>query len=617
MNADAEVVEFLRGIAPFDTLDEAELLTVAAACERQSFPAGATILMQASEPSQFAWIVRRGAVELTDEGRAIDLLGVGEMFGHRSMLTGDPVSLAVTAHEQTECYRMPADVVRPVLAREDALRYLVVSVSGRYEMRAREGLTGAESSRRPVGDIAAGEVVVCTPTTTVREAAQRMVEAGSSSVLVDLGDDLGIVTDHDLRTRVIAAGAGPQTPVAEVMTAPARTVTAETASAEVLIEMLDSGLNHFPVLDARRNVIGVVTNTDLVSAAARTPFAVRAAITRAVDGQALCDAMAQLPQAVIALSEARVPAHTISAVISAAHDALTRRWIEFAHAELGPPPAPYTWFTLGSFARREAFPDSDQDNAIAWEAPVEDTEIRAWMSKLAERVVSGLDTAGIPACKGGAIATKGLFARPVSDWERIAGSWLDDPDQEKALILVSLVGDGRAVWGGDVAGARLRASFAKAKDRPRLLHLLEVFALSHKPPTGFRKDFVVEHDGDHRGTLNIKKGGLLPIVGIARSAALAAGVTGASTPARLAAAGAVGTIHQDDVAVLRDAFDLMTDLRMQHQIRQLRAGVRPDNYLDPADLNPLVRTYLKEAFQAVARVQKNLSTSMKLGTRAA
>lgn len=612
---DAEVVGFLRDVAPFDTLEEAELLAVGAACESHSFPAGATIMMQATEPSQFAWIVRRGAVELTDEGRAIDLLGVGEMFGHRSMITGEPVSLTVNAHEQTDCYRLPAEVARPVLARPEALRYLVMSVSGRYEMRAREGLTGAESSRQPVGDIANGEVVVCTPTTTVRDAAQRMVEAAASSVLVDLGDDLGIVTDHDLRERVVAAGAGPETPLAEVMTAPAHTVPAERASADVLIEMLDSGLHHLPVLDARRNVIGVVTDTDLVTAAARTPFALRAAIRCAHDGQALCDAMAQLPQAVIALDDARVPAHTISGVISSAHDALTCRWIELAHGELGSPPAPYTWFTLGSFARREAFPDSDQDNAIAWDAPVEDTETREWMAKLAQRVVSGLDNAGIPACKGGAIATKGLFARPVSDWERIAGSWLDDPDQEKALILVSLVGDGRAVWGGDVAGARLRTAFAKAKDRPRLLHLLEAFALSHRPPTGFRKDFVVEHDGEHRGTLNIKKGGLLPIVGLARSAALAAGVTGASTPARLTAAGAAGTIPAEEVAILRDAFDLMTDLRMQHQIRQLRVGKRPDNYLDPADLNPLVRTYLKDAFQAVSRVQKNLSATMKLGAR--
>jgi CBS domain-containing protein len=91
------------------------------------------------------------------------------------------------------------------------------------------------------------------------------------------------------------------------------------------------------------------------------------------------------------------------------------------------------------------------------------------MAALAERVVTGLEAAGITPCNAGALATKPLFARPVADWERLAGSWLDDPDQEKALILVSLVGDGRAVVGDGEMATRMRAAFAHARDRPRLL----------------------------------------------------------------------------------------------------------------------------------------------------
>jgi CBS domain-containing protein len=605
-----EVAGFLKTVAPFDGLDEADLGAVAAATEIESYPAGTRILVQGGDPSQSAWVVRQGAVELADEGRVIDLMGEGEMFGHRSMITGDPVSLTVSAHDDTVCYRLPEHVVRAVLSRPSSLRHLVVSVSGRYELRAREGVAEAEPTRRPVGEIVHRDVVVCQPTTTVREAAQQMVEANSSSVLVDLGDDLGIVTDSDLRTRVVAAGAGPDTTLADVMTAPARTVTADRPGSDVLLELLDSGLHHLPVVDARRNVVGVVTDSDLIGVAARSPFQVRAAITHATDAEALREAMARLPQALIALHDARVPAHTLSGVITSAHDALTRRSIELAEADLGSPPVPYTWFALGSFARREAYPDSDQDNALAWNGPPGDPDQRAWMSALAERVVGGVAAAGIPPCSGGAVASKGLFARPLEDWERVARSWLDDPDQEKALILVNVVVDGRAIWGEDVAAKRMRAAFASARNRPRLLRLLESFALADRPPTGFRHDLVVEHDGEHRGTLDIKKGGLLPIVDIARSAAMAAGVSAASTPARLNAAEAAGTIPADDVAVLRDAFDLVTDLRMQHQVRQLREGRPPDNHIDPGDLTQLVRTYLKDAFRAVARVQKNLARSM-------
>jgi CBS domain-containing protein len=121
-------------------------------------------------------------------------------------------------------------------------------------------------------------------------------------------------------------------------------------------------------------------------------------------------------------------------------------------------------------------------------------------------------------------------------------------------------------------------------------------------------------DGEHRGTLDIKKRGLLPIVDLARSAALAAGVSAASTAARLDAAEAAETIPRSDVTVLRDAFELITELRMQHQVQQLRHGQPPDNHMDPATLTPLVRTYLREAFRAITRVQRGIKNSMTFGS---
>jgi len=606
-----EVAEFLRSVTPFDTVAPAKLEAIAAACRHEEYPAGTTIISQGGEPATSAWVVQKGSVELADDGRVVDMLGVGEMFGHRSMITGEPVSLTVRAFEDTVCCRMPQDVVLPVLAQPASLRHLVLSVSGRYEMRAREGLSDAEPSQRPVGDLVRANVVLCEPAATVRDVAARMAEADSPIALVELGEEYGVITDHDLRSRIVARGASPGTTVGEAMTTPAHVVTADRLGSDVLLEMLESGLGKLPVTDARGAVIGVVTSADLMSASVRTPFQLRSSVIQAADEAALVRAAARIPDAVIALFEARVPAHVVSGVITSAHDALTRRFVEIAESELGPPPAPYTWFALGSFARREAFPDSDQDNAIAWDAPVDDDHTRAWMKALAERVVTGLAAAGIPPCHGGALATKELFARPIADWERLARSWLDDPDQEKAVILVSVVGDGRPIVGGGVAGARMRRAFAEAQNRPRLLHLLERLALAERPPTGFRRDLIVEHNGEHGGTLDIKKGGLLPIADLARSAALAAGVPAASTSTRLDAAESAGTISPADSAVLRDALELFTDLRMQHQVNQLRRRQAPDNHIDPATLTPLVRTYLRDAFQAVNRVQRGIKSSMQ------
>ena len=134
-----------------------------------------------------------------------------------------------------------------------------------------------------------------------------MVEAGSSAILVDLGSGrVGIVTDRDLRTRVVAAGLGPNPVVEDVMTAPARMVTADMTGSEVLLQMLDRGVRHFPVVDARRRVIGVVSDTDLMAVEARAPFLLRADIGKAAT-PAAGDRRRGLNETLLALEAARLP----------------------------------------------------------------------------------------------------------------------------------------------------------------------------------------------------------------------------------------------------------------------------------------------------------------------
>ena len=153
-----EVAEFLANTPPFDTLERSELERVADACEIEFHPAGGTILLQASEPPEHVWIVRRGVVELVDNGRVVDQLGEHEMFGHNTMLTGGLVGVAVRAHEDTLCYRLPGSVIREVLGRPAALRYLVHSAGGSYELRdghlqARDRV---DLGQRRVGDLVRG-----------------------------------------------------------------------------------------------------------------------------------------------------------------------------------------------------------------------------------------------------------------------------------------------------------------------------------------------------------------------------------------------------------------------------------------------------------------------------
>jgi CBS domain-containing protein len=229
-----------------------------------------------------------------------------------------------------------------------------------------------------------------------------------------------------------------------------------------------------------------------------------------------------------------------------------------------------------------------------------------------QAVDEGLRACGMSPDEHGASAANPIFARSLASWRRAARSLSEDPTQEKALILTSVLTDSRPVWS---SGAEMAGGLWEGQPTPELLRLLARFALSFRPPTGFLRDFVVEHSGERRGQLDLKHGGMIPIVDLARWAGMAAGVAGASTRERLRAAEAAGTMDSAEAQTLTEAFGLIFSLRLDHQVEQLRRGSVPDDFIDPKTLNPLARSYLREAFRAVASVQANLSAELSLGVR--
>jgi len=613
----SDVVDFLRAHPPFDALQMTDVERVAASTEVEFLLAGSTIFSQSTLPIEHLRVVRTGAVEIVLEDRVLDLLGPGELFGHASMLSGLPPGFTARAHEDTLCYRIPEEVARAVLARPESVGFVARSL---LEMHAHTPTALAprkpapDPANQPVAALIRDPPLLCSPETTIRDAAAKMAAAPATSIVIELGDSLGILTDRDLRSRVVADGAPYDAPVSTVMSAPAYTVGPERLGGDVLLEMLDRGVRHFPVVTAGREVIGVVEAVDLLAVETLSSFYLRRAIARADSVAELAHAARGLRPAVIALHDARVAASSVATIYSVVLDALTRRLIELALAAAGEPPAEFSWLALGSQSRREATPGSDADSAIVWYGDVREETVRPYLHALAGSVAAGLSECGIRGDSHGATASDVLFVRSIESWQRVSREWIERPTREQALILVSVLVDSRPVWGIH-SGSPVSDTFRAAQARPELLHLLARFALSHRPPTGFLRGLVVEHDGEHRGRLDLKNGGLLPIVDLARWAGMAAGVTSASTLERLRAASDAGTLPAADVHTLEDAFELFAELRMEHQVAQLRAGLEPDDHLNPDDLSALTRSYLKEAFRAVASVQRHIAAELSLGVR--
>ena len=615
-----DIADFLGSFPPFDAVGADDLARVAAVTESEIFPRGKTIFSQGAGPVEYLWAVRSGSVEVIHDGQVLDLLGPGELFGHASMISGLPTGFEARAAEETVCYRIPAGVMRPLLARPDVLRFVARSiVDGAVTAAPADPRSDPVQSR--VATLIRTPPLVCQGSEPVREAARRMTDQGASAVLVPRGDTFGIVTDRDLRSRVIAAGLSPDAPVSAIMTEPAYTVTADRLGGDVLLDMLERNVHHIPVLSAAGEVLGVVDDGDLVAAEGRKPLLLRRAIALAESPADLAAVAAGLNPTIIALHDARVAAEHVAAVRSVVLDTLTRRLVELAVRDAGEPPVPFTWFALGSLARREAVPSSDVDSALAFqdespEASGRDPgQVSGYLGRVAQAVDEGLRACGMSPDAHGANAANPLFARSLASWHRAARSLSEDPTQDKALILVSVITDSRPVWStrGLVASGLWEAR--PYPDHPYLLRLLARYALSFRPPTGFLRDFVVEHSGERRGQLDIKHGGMIPIVDLARWAGMAAGIASASTLERLRAAEAAGTMETTEARTLMEAFDFIFSLRLDHQVEQLRRGQAPDDFIDPKTLNPLTRSYLREAFRAVASVQANLAAELSLGVR--
>ncbi len=614
--APPEVTRFLRQYPPFDALDVATVERFASAAEVEFHRAGTTIIAEGAEPVAHLRVVRTGGVELVHDGRILDLLGEGELFGQASMLSGLPAGFQARAAEDTLCYRVGADVARELLTVPAGVRFVARSLletAGDLAVADRE--PPPDPAHQPVGALIRDDPVVCSPDTPIREAAQLMAAAPATSVVVELGAGaLGILTDRDLRTRVVAAGVPGDAPVSAVMSAPAYTCQPDRLGGEVLLEMLDRGFRHSPVITVTGEIIGVIEDLDVIAVQIRSSLFLRQRIGRAETVDELVSAARELRPTVIAMHDASVVAANIMAVYSVVVDALTRRLFELIVRESGEPAVPFAWLALGSQARREMTPSADVDSAIVWFGDVDEAEIRPYLHSVGQKVVAGLERCGLLPDTHGASASNLLFVRSVQSWQRAARSWIEDPTQEKALILVSVLVDSRPVWGVHT-GTPVADAFRLAPHSPALLRLLARFALSHRPPTGFLRGLVVEHSGEHRGRLDLKHGGVIPIVDLARWAGMSAGVTSAPTTTRLRAAAEAGTLSSEAARTLVDAFELISGLRLSHQVQQLRAGEEPDDYVDPAELSSLTRSHLKEAFRAIASIQKRVSAELSAAVR--
>ncbi|WP_340589168.1 DUF294 nucleotidyltransferase-like domain-containing protein [Erythrobacter alti] len=599
----AEIARFLSSTAPFDALGRDVLAALSRKITIFYYRADEMIL-QAGQHNDRLFIVRSGAVELRLAGEELTArLAAGSCFAYPSLLRGGEIHNAVQALEATLVYALPGKqflalreehpVVREYFAEDESARI-------RHALRKRETEGHSKLDTTHVSSLTRRQQLVSgLPGMTIRAAAQLMRDHDVSTLPLCEGELLvGIVSDKDLRNRVLAAGLPGDEPVSRVMTPDPQTLSAEHSVGEAMALMASGGFRHIPLLDENGQLAGIVSATDILAFLGHNAIDTGMAIARAKTPHALVKAALRIPDSFARMVRQGLSAAHAMRFTSALGEAVHRRAAELVEAELGPPPVPYALVVFGSLAREEQLVGSDQDNGLVI-SDRGDEAAEGYFGTLGARISDLLDACGFVYCKGGIMAKNADQRLTASDWRTRYADWVERPDEDR-ILRATIFFDMRCVHGERRLVEELRKDvLAMAAASSIFASYLARDAQRSRVPLGIFRNLVLENAADGTKVFDAKAQAIMPIIDIARTQALAYGIVATGTRERLHALAAVGRMDKGDAQSLEDAHLLVNELRIRHQAEQLRGGAEPDNLIAPATLSPLERDYLKDAFKVI------------------
>lgn len=617
-----EIREHLGRYPPFDRLSEQLLDKVASSVEISYFRADSLILSY-KQSIDSLYYIRSGAVEVYRHNNELyNRLGEGDIFGHLGLLHNHLVRYPASAIEDTLIYLIP-DAVFQQLCDEDENFADFVELSGSrlkttVEQSQRENDMMVTRVRSLIGRLP----VTIDESASVEQAAQLMTEQHVSAILLLAAADennpqafsdnenqhwciTGILTDQDFRVRVLAQGGSAQTRLSEIKQGELISIQSDETVYEAMLAMLRNNVQYLPVMHRRRPV-GMVQLADIVRYETQNSLYLVSNIFHQSNVKGLARLMPEVRAAFIRLVDEGATSQMIGSALSTIGRSLTRRLLELAEDELGPPPVPYCLMVNGSMARDDQSITTDQDNALVLSDTFNPEQHDAYFSELAKRLSDGLAACGYPYCSGGIMATNQKWRQPLSVWKNYFEEWVTRPDPER-LLHSSIFFDLDAAYGEESYVETLQDLIVtRASRNKRFLGALARNALGRTPPLGFFRTFVMEKDGKQNNTINLKRRGTAPMVDVIRVHALAAGSRAQNSFERLDDIEKSAMLPAGQVEKLRYALEFIAMVRIRHQAHNLRIEQEADNNVNPENVSDSERHNLKDAFQVLSNAQKYL-----------
>lgn len=603
--AGEEILAALTESAPFDTLPAGTLRSLAQESRLAEYDDGDLILDAFTRTPRDVFVVLAGAVDLwieadrppSDEPDEApdELAGPGSVFGLDATITGKAIGPMAVAAGPVRALRVPAERVEAIFR------------SGPDRAQPVVGTHGEDVADSPryvaVDELLVTEPLVVPRTMTVADAARAMnANAGHGFAAMELSSGLlGIVTDRMLRQRILAAGLPADTPVEEAAVTNLPRVMTGVSAAEALIALLDTQADYVLVMGRDQRLRGVIEPRDFIVSSTMSGVSLHEQIRRAGSVAELQERAQRLPGLLSELLDGGLASAKVVTIHSAIIDTIIRRMLVLVfdeHPDLSVDA--FTWLSLGSNGRREATLSSDIDSAAAFDKDLSQEEIDRYR-KVFLRITEELATAGLNTDENGATAAHKLFARTNTAWSAAARDWLADPTRNNAAMMTSLLVDGRPIH-GDPGLPAVTKVFADLRAHRGTMRLLLEESLSRRAKMRPLRGLIT----GKADRFNLKKYALLPIVNLARWAALSAGSAALPTTERLRAASGSAILPDSQAAALIEVFEVLQRMRLRHQLRQVEDGQPATDVLDLGRISAIDRSIITRAVREIGAVQKRM-----------
>lgn len=489
---------------------------------------------------------------------------------------------------------------------------------------ATEALSGRLDSfpyRHRLQEVMSSPPALAPETLSLVDAARRMRDEGISSLLIDQpnrpGVPVGILTERDVLNTLADLGPnGMALAIGNIMSQPVEALPVDAMVYQAMGRMSRLGLRHLAVLGADGRAVGVISARDLLKQRVSRALALGDGMAVAPDTAALGRQKAALPGLAADLLSDRTYPLDIAAVISEEMRLMTGRAAELAEAAvadegLGAPPAPYCVLVLGSAGRGESLLAGDQDNALIHAGTDADDP---WYAALGGHMCRILDAAGLPLCRGGVMASEPRWRHTLSGWQQAIGGWIAEGDPQH-LLSVDIFFDFQPVWGDRSLAERLRqAALDMASGASPFLSALAAQVADFRPPLGLFGNLLTRQNGagPNAGRVDLKLGGLFPLVAGARTLAIRRQVACTGTQARFAALAEGGHLNTRDLESVHSSHGFVVELMLRQQIADLEEGIPAGNAVEVRRLSPQDRARLKHRLRRLETIPSMVRDGLTL-----